>query len=269
MADSRSLQTYYRIEAKHLRQLETEEGVKQIIAEISGFDTDYVTFTKNGRQVEEPRHMLRFNGWKVGLILNNGKIRQLEDWFGFNTDDWVGHKVRLCVVAYTAYGEQKEGVGIDTPPNLQVEVTDPPAYLSSGGFMRLPAPTPPQPLYLKLTGASVSQPPKRQLPQAEAKDSTPIGTERAIKLLTAVRLRGLLWQDIVNKVRDANANAAEAMADRPLEDVPAWCVPLLGEALKAFPVTREGEREQIEKECRKSLTDQRGWDEVPPKDLPF
>ena len=101
---------------------------------------------------------LWFTGKDKGLVLNKTNARTIADFYGDDTDDWMGRTVTLYPAMVTAFGKTTESVRVKvTPDNAQAAVQkdapkEPVAPALSGNGARGGDPNPDAPVHPDSTG---------------------------------------------------------------------------------------------------------------------
>ena len=221
------------------------------VVQIVGVDTEYAVFVENGVSVERAQHILRLHGWRLPLRLNNTKVDSLVAILGPETDLWIGRKVVLTAVPITTYGQTKLGVAI-VPLQGDQPVTNVPEHMLAAPRAGQGRPG----LAGGVRGHAGSLPasPLQQLaqPPAPARNTTPLGEERAVQLLVQLRVRNRSWDDMLKAMKALHQDVYEAMSGTDPAGVPEWCAKAIADYLRSFEPVKAAEQAAIEADVRKA-----------------
>ncbi len=224
------------------------------IVVIEGLDSEEYNGADGKPQV---RHRLWLAGWDVPLRLNNTRIKVLQTILGPRTEDAIGRKIVLTVVAQNNYGEFKAAINIHPfAPQPDSPVTPVPARLATRSPLRLasaatygvtvaPAaftlpPGSAQPGNT-MPGPAPGLPTPHAMPAAGGgggavrPSGQKLGNEFAAKLIVELRKRNWTWDRLVAHFRQ-HGMAALVAAELPPDcdaalRTPAWAI------LKTQPMT--------------------------------
>jgi len=185
---------------------------------IEGLDSEEYTGTENKPQV---RHRLWLAGWDVPLRLNNTRVKVLQNILGPRTEDAIGRKIVLTIVAANNYGEYKAAINIHPfAPQPDAPVTPVPARLATRSPLRLataatygvsvapaaftlppgmgvPGSTPPGPHAPALTPPNAGAGSGGGGGGAIRPSGQKLGPEFAAKLIVELRKRNWTWERLV------------------------------------------------------------------------
>jgi hypothetical protein len=221
---------------------------------IEAFDTEQHEDFKTKQA--KTRHLMRLAGWEHPVRLNNTRIKILQAMFGANTEDAIGKKIAMMVMAGNNFGDVEltlmihpVAVPMNTPAvpvPYRLSVTNPyrkQIAASVGVQIETPQPTLPSGGGFRTVGGGGGgggagggagmggggqQPPTIH---------APIGLKTAAIIVATLERKGKTWDDVVSHLR--LNGLGEAVAGKMPADVSGSLLPMIRTFAAEFPNSRD------------------------------
>lgn len=218
--DLRQLKQVYSLGPEHI-------PAGSAVVEISGWDSEPVTYKENGRDVQKMRHLLYFRGWPLPLRLNNTRVDALMASCGVtDTEELKGKKIKLITAPTTKYGETVLDIMIHhapVGPNVPADAFVNP-YTAQAG---------------RQLGAAGSPTAAALPPKVQERDTRPIGAALAERMLKKIGEEGTELGKILSFAKINDYDLWEAIYGKDVADFPAWTMQSIRQVMDAMKLPSE------------------------------